>query len=72
MENAYFSRNASCETYKNNVCFKIAKNALGFMYNSGQRLKLSDLNFNLRMRSNAREQNILENVAPKSTSEIYK
>ena len=42
------------------------------MYNSGQRLNISDLNFNPWLRSNAREQNILENVAPKFTSEIYK
>ena len=40
------------------------------MYNSGQRLKTSDLNFNPCLRSSAREQNILENVAPKFTSEI--
>ena len=42
------------------------------MYNSGQRLKLSDLNLNHWLRRSAREQNILENVAPKFTSEIDK
>ena len=51
---------------------KKCKITLVFMYNSGQRLKISDLNFNPCLRSSAREQNILENVAPKFTSEIDK
>ena len=42
------------------------------MYNSGRRLRIPDLNFNPCMQGSAREQNILENVAPKFTSEIDK
>ena len=51
---------------------KKCKITLVFMYNSGQRLKISDLNFNPCLRSSARKQNLLENVAPKFTSEIAK
>ena len=51
---------------------KTCKITLVFMYSSGQRLKTSDLNFNPCLRSSAREQDILENVAPKFTSEMDK
>ena len=39
---------------------------------SGQRLKIPDLNFNPCVQGSAREQNILESVAPKFTSETDK
>ena len=52
--------------------FEIVKISLVFMYNSGRRLRIPDLNFNPCMQGSAREQNILENAAPKFTSEIDK